>query len=410
METASKPVALPSVAPSPVGDDAKPARKRRPFLILGVIAVVAVGAVSIYAKLTGGRESTDDAQIAADIVPVSARVGGVVAQVHIGENQRVKRGDLLLELDAADLKARAQQAEAELATAQAQAQVAEAQVQIVEATSKGGLVSARAALSGSTAGVGSASAQLASARAAASRADADLRKANLDLSRAQTLRKAGAVPQQMLDGAQLALEVATAAKAQAEAQVALAQDARRGAESRVGEARGRVDQSAPVVPQIAAARAGAALAAARVRSAEATLALAKLQVSYTRVEAPADGYASKLAVHVGQLVAPGQPLVELVPPETYIVASFKETQIGRMHPGQTATIDVDAFPGRKLTGRVDSLAGGTGASFSLLPPDNSTGNFVKVVQRVPVRIVVVDPPADVALRPGLSADVTVDVR
>ncbi|MDB4980487.1 MAG: rane fusion component of tripartite multidrug resistance system, partial [Myxococcales bacterium] len=177
--------------------------------------------------------------------------------------------------------------------------------------------------------------------------------------------------------------------------------------ARTGSGQGR---SGNYPPQIAAARAGAALAAARVRSAEATFALAKLQVSYTRVEAPADGYASKLAVHAGQLVAPGQPLVELVPPETYIVASFKETQIGRMHPGQTATIDVDAFPGRKLTGRVDSLAGGTGASFSLLPPDNSTGNFVKVVQRVPVRIVVVDPPADVALRPGLSADVTVDVR
>jgi membrane fusion protein, multidrug efflux system len=409
METASKPVALPTPPLAP-DIDAKPARKRRPFVVLGVIAVVAVAAVSLYAKLTGGRESTDDAQIAADIVPVSARVGGVVAQVRIGENQRVRRGDLLLELDAADLRARAQQAEAELATATAQAQVADAQVQIVEATSKGGLASARAALTGSTAGVGSAAAQLASARAAATRADADLRKANLDLSRAQTLRTAGAVPQQMLDGAQLALEVATAAKAQADAQVALAEDARRGAESRVGEARGRVDQSAPVVPQIAAARAGAALAAARVRSAEATFALAKLQVSYTRVVAPADGYASKLAVHAGQLVGAGQPLVELVPPETYIVASFKETQIGRMHPGQAAKVDIDAFPGRKLAGRVDSLAGGTGASFSLLPPDNSTGNFVKVVQRVPVRIVLVDPPADVVLRPGLSADVTVDVR
>jgi membrane fusion protein (multidrug efflux system) len=433
METASKPVAVPSPAvpspavpspavpsppvpspaPSPtlaVAYDAKPARKRRPFVVLGIVAVVAVGGVSLYAKLTGGRETTDDAQIAADIVPVSARVGGVVLRVNIGENQRVKRGELLLELDAADLRARAEQAEAELATAQAQAQVAEAQVQIVEATSKGGLASARAALSGSTAGVGSAAAQLASARAAATRADADLRKANLDLSRAQTLRRAGAVPQQMLDGAQLALEVASAAKAQADAQVSLAEDGRRGAESRVGEARGRVDQSAPVVPQIAAARAGAALAAARVRSAEATFALAKLQVSYTRVEAPADGYASKLAVHVGQLVMPGQPLVELVPPETYIVASFKETQVGRMRPGQAAIVDVDAFPGRRLAGRVDSLAGGTGASFSLLPPDNSTGNFVKVVQRVPVRIVLVDPPTDVVLRPGLSADVTVDVR
>src|ERR1700690_3279771 len=125
METASKPIALPSAAPNPaLAEDAKPVRKRRPFLILSVIAVGAVGAVLLYAKLTGGRETTDDAQIAADIVPVSPRVGGLVARVHIGENQRVKQGEPLIELDAADLKARAQQAEAELATAQAQAQVA----------------------------------------------------------------------------------------------------------------------------------------------------------------------------------------------------------------------------------------------------------------------------------------------
>ena len=271
-------------------------------------------------------------------------------------------------------------------------------------------MTARAALTGSAAGVGSAQAQLASARGASARADADLKKAELDLGRALALRKADAIPQQQLDVVQLALESARAAKTQADAQVTLAEDSRRGAESRVGEARGRVDQSAAVAPQIAAARAGAALAAARVRSAEASLVLAKLQVGYTRIVAPADGYASKLSVREGQLVSMGQPLIELVPSETYLVASFKETQIGKMRPGQRATIDVDAFPGRSLVGRVESLAGGTGASFSLLPPDNSTGNFVKVVQRVPVRITLVDAPADVVLRPGLSADVTVDTR
>jgi membrane fusion protein (multidrug efflux system) len=413
METARQPTTLPKPEPrNDVADAAAPAksRGRRPFAVLGVIALVALVIVGGYTLMTRGRETTDDAQVAADIVPVSARIGGVVAKVNIHENQAVKRGELLVELDAADMQARAQQAEAELATAQAQAQAAEAQVEIVEATSKGGLTSARAALSGSAAGVGSATAQLASARAAAARADADLKKAELDLGRAQTLRKADAVPEQQLETAQLALDVARAAKAQAAAQVALAEDSRRGAESRVGEARGRVDQSAPVAPQIAAARAGAALAAARVRSAEAALVLAKLQVSYTRIIAPDDGYASKLGVHDGQLVAVGQPLVELVPSEIYVVANFKETQVGKMRPGQPAMIAVDAFSGRKLAGRVDSLAGGTGASFSLLPPDNSTGNFVKVVQRVPVRISLVDLPADVVLRPGLSADVTVDVR
>jgi membrane fusion protein (multidrug efflux system) len=412
METARQPATLP--LPEPKGDvgvaAAKPARKRRPFVVLGLVALVALVAVGTYALATGGRESTDDAQVTADIVPVSARVAGVLSAVHIHENQAVKRGDVLVDLDAADMRARRDQAEAELATAQAQAQAADAQVQIVEATSKGGLTSARAALSGSAAGVGSADAQLAGARAAAARAEADLKKAELDLGRAQTLRAAGATPQQQLDAAQIEVEVARAAKAQADAQVALAGDARRGAQSRVGEARGRVDQSTSVAPQIAAARAGAALAAARVRSAQASLALATLQLGYARILAPADGYASKLAVHEGQLVAVGQPLVELVPFETYVVANFKEGQIGLMRPGQPATIELDAFPGRKLAGRVESLAGGTGASFSLLPPDNATGNFVKVVQRVPVRIALVDPPPDVVLRPGLSADVTVRVR
>ena len=409
METAKQPNLSVAESKNDVAP-AKPARKRKPFVILGVVALVALVVVGGYTLMTMGHESTDDGQVAADIVPVSARVSAAVSKVHVQENQTVKRGELLIELDPADTQARLQQAEAELATATAQAQAADAQVEIVEATSKGGLATARAALTGSTAGVGSAEAQLASARAAAARADADLKKAEIDLKRAQTLRQADALPQQQLETAEIEFESARAAKAQADAQVALAADSRRGAESRVGEARGRVDQSAPVAPQIASARAGAALAAARVRSAEAALVLAKLQVSYTRIVAPADGYASKLGVHDGQLVSMGQPLIELVPSETYLVASFKETQIGKMHAGQPVTIDLDAFPGRQLKGRVESLAGGTGASFSLLPPDNSTGNFVKVVQRVPVRIALVDPPTDIVLVPGLSADVTVDVR
>jgi membrane fusion protein (multidrug efflux system) len=385
---AARPV--PAAVPSNDVTDGKPAvvapppkpRARRPFIILGVVATLAVAGFGGYTLLTAGRENTDDAQVAADVVPVSARVSGLVARVALHDNQAVKRGDVLVELDPADARARVAQAEAELATAQAQAAAADAQVKIVDATSRGGLASARAVLTGSTAGVGSAAAQIASARAAEARAAAEVHKAEIDLGRAQMLRKADALPQERLDSAQIALEAAKAAKAEADAQIALAEDARRGAQSRVFEARGRVSQSAPVAPQI----------------------------DYTRVVAPADGFASKLAVHEGQLVAAGQPIVELVPSTAYVVANFKETQIGSMKPGQTATIDVDALPGHELHGRVDSLSAGTGASFSLLPPDNATGNFVKVVQRVPVRITLVDAPADLALRPGLSASVTVDVR
>ena len=403
LEPASASIATSAPATRPVG------RGRRPFLILGVVAVAVLGGIAIYRHVTAGHEGTDDAQVTADMVPVGTRVAGAVAHVSIQENQRVKKGDVLVEIDRADYAARAQQVEAELATAQAQAAVAEAQVQIVEATSKGGFATARAALEGSTVGVSGAEAQLAVARAAMTRAESDAHKAGIDLARAQELRRANAAPQERLDAAQAAYDSARAAQAQALAQISFAEEAKRTAQSRVGEARGRVSQSAPIAPQIAAAHAGADLAQARVRSAQAALALARLQLDYTRILAPADGIASKLMVHDGQLVGIGQPVVELVPAVTYVLANFKETQVGRMRPGQPAEIEVDAFPGRKLQGRVESLAGGTGAAFSLLPADNATGNFVKVVQRVPVRIAWVNPPADLVLMAGLSADVTVSV-
>jgi membrane fusion protein (multidrug efflux system) len=168
-------------------------------------------------------------------------------------------------------------------------------------------------------------------------------------------------------------------------------------------------QSAPVDTQLAVARAGAALAHARVQGATAALALARLQQSYTHVVAPSDGVVSRLSVHEGQLIQAGQAIAELVPSATYLVANFKETQVGRMHDRDRAEIRIDAFPGRVFEGEVESLSGGTGARFSLLPPDNASGNFVKVVQRVPVRIRWRNPPSDVALRAGMSCDVTVHV-
>jgi membrane fusion protein (multidrug efflux system) len=397
------------VAPAPANNTAPPKRARRPFLILGVVAVLALGGITAYRMITAGHENTDDAQITADMVPVGTRVAGAVAHVAVIENEQVRKDQLLVEIDRADYAARVLQAEAELATAKAQATASDAQVQIVEATSKGGFASAQAALQGSSVGVGSADAQLAVARAALARAQSDAHKASIDLSRAQELKKANATTQERVDAAQAADDSARAAVAQAQAQLTFAEESKRSAQSRVGEARGRVSQNAPVAPLIAAARAGADLANARVQSAEAALTLAKLQLSYTRVVAPSDGVASKLMVHDGQLVSIGQPVVELVPTTTYVLANFKETQIGSMRPGQPAEIEIDAFPGRKFEGKVESLAGGTGAAFSLLPADNATGNFVKVVQRVPVRIAWVNAPADVKMRAGLSADVTVTV-
>ncbi len=409
---AHKPKLVPVPDESPVREAAAAApaapdkSKSRPFVILGLLMGVVLLGIGAYVVLTSGEESTDDAQVEADVVPIGVRIGGQVSHVLAKENQRVKKGDLIVQIDDADYAARVAQAEAELATAQAQSLAADSQEQVVEATAKGGLSSARAVVTGSAVGVSGADAQIAAARASLERAKAEAHKAELDLSRAKDLRATNAIPQGQLDDAQAAYDVSQAALAQANAQVAAAEESRRVAESRVLEAKGKLDQSAPIDAQIAAARANASLAHAREKAAAAALDLATLQLSYTKVFATEDGVVSALNVHEGQLVQPNQPVAELVPSYTYLVANFKETQVGRMHEGQRAVVEIDAFPGRKLEGKVESLSGGTGARFSLLPPDNASGNFVKVVQRVPVRIVWAQPP-DLPLRAGLSAEVTV---
>lgn len=409
-DTTARPAA-PVSSPAPSAAASAPVRSgRKPFMILGAIAFVVAVGIGVYLKLTAGLQITDDAQVTADMVPTAARVSGQVLKVHVADNQQVKKGDLLIELDPADYAARLQQAEAELRTAKAQHAAADAQVAIVEASSKGGLVSAKAQVVGSSSGVSAAHAQVEAARAGLARAEADARTADLEYQRAKELQAQSAIPQAQLDLAQSAYDAAHAALDQAKAQITAAQEAERVARSRVGEAQGRLDQTSQVDAQITAARANADIAAARVDSAQAQVDLAKLQLSYTKIVAPNDGVASRLSVHEGQLIQPGQPLLQLVPLTTYVIANFKETEVGQMRPGQRAEIKLDAFPGVELTGVVQSLSGGTGSTFSLLPPDNASGNFVKVVQRVPVRIEWVNPPADLPLRAGLSAEVTVRVQ
>jgi membrane fusion protein (multidrug efflux system) len=400
-------------APVPANEPGAPraGRRRRLVTIGAALAALAVLALGARAVLTRGEQNTDDAQVEADVVPVAPRVGGAVVRVAVKDDQAVKRGDLLFEIDAADYAARTRQAEAELATAQAQAAAADAQARVVEASARGGFAGARAAVSSSAAALQQADAQILAARAALRRAEAEAHRATQDLARAKELRAGDAMSQQQLDAAQTTSDASEAGVAAARAQLSAAEEARRTAEGRVGEARGRLDQSTPIDAQIAAARANADLAHARVRSAEAALELARLQLSYVKVTAPADGVVSRLAVREGQLVAAAQPAAQLVPDRSYVVANFKETQVGAMRPGQRAEVEIDAFDGVKLEGRVESISGGTGARFSLLPPDNASGNYVKVVERVPVRIAWTrPPPAGLALRAGLSANVTVHTR
>jgi membrane fusion protein, multidrug efflux system len=379
----------------------------RPYFILGAVVAAVLAGYLAFRVARAGTESTDDAQVGAAMVPVAARVGGVLIAVPVRDNQAVSKGDLVAQIDPADYENKVKQAEAELRGARAQALAAQAQMRIVEASSRGGLSTARAALSGTAASVAGANAQITAAQAMLARSQADAEKADHDLQRAQELRRGDAITAASLEALTSQAAGAHAAVEQARAQVAAAQEARNSARTRIAEAAGRVEQSTSVDAQVAVASANADLAAARATAAEVALAQAQLSLSYTKVLAPEDGHISALAAHAGQLLAPSQTITYLLPEVTYVVANFKETQIGQMRLGQDAEVVIDALPGRKFHAKVESIAFGTGAQFSMLPPDNASGNFVKVVQRVPVKLTWANLPPGVHLAAGLSAYVTV---
>ncbi|BDG06426.1 HlyD family secretion protein [Anaeromyxobacter oryzae] len=321
--------------------------KRRVLLVVGVVALLAGAAFGAHGYLTRGEVSTDDAQVEADVVPIAPRVAGTISEVLVADNAPVTLGQPILRLDDADYQVRVRQAQAELETARAQTAAADAQVT--------------------------------GARASVTKSEAEAEKAGLDLRRAEALKAGDAIAAERFDATRIGSETA-----------------------RAGAGANRA--------QYAAALANAELARARVKAAEAAVDAAKLQLSYTVVKAPAAGVVSRLGARAGQIVQPGQNLGQLVPDRTYVVANFKETQTGGIHRGQKVDVEIDAYGGRKIEGTVDSVSGGTGARFALLPPDNASGNFVKVVERVPVRIAWVNPPADLPLRAGLSAFVTVHTR
>jgi membrane fusion protein, multidrug efflux system len=385
----------------------KPRRGKRAYIILGSIAAIVAVLWGVHRWWTHGKQSTDDAQIEADVVPIATRVSGTIAVTRVHDNQAVKRGDVLFEIDPANLDVEVARAEADLEAAHAQLAAAEAQVAIVQSSSKGGLSSAQAALIGASASVRGAADTIRAAEAAVARARADLANAQSELDRVQGLVEKQALTRQELDRSTHARDVARTALNAATAQLDAARDQRNMAQARVSEAEGKVAQSSPVDQQVAAAQASAHLAAARVKAAEAAVAKAKLDRAHATITAPIDGIVSKLGVHVGQSVNVGQPLLMLVPNETYVVANFKENQIAHMHAGDKVDIEIDAFEGEYF-GVVEALSPATGARFSLIQPDNATGNFVKVVQRVPVKIKWSQAPA-VPVRPGLSAQVTVHV-
>ena len=400
---------IPAEAPKATVVAPIPKRKRRAmraYLLLIGLAGAALAVYFVHGYLTRDEVATDDAQIDADVVPVAARVGGVVT-MHIRDNQKVDAKALLAEINPADYAAKVDAAQADWEAAKAQADSADAQIDITRSTSKGGLSSAQAMLQGTGASVRSAAAQVQAAQAALARTQAEQQKADDDFVRAKKLHDEGAVSGQALEAAQLGRDAAHAAVDAAQAHLAAARDQQAQAESRVAEAAGHVTQSTPVERQIGAAEAAARLAHARQESAKAALDLAKLQLGYTQISAPAAGYVSKLAAHDGQLVQPGMTLLMVVPAKTYVIANFKETQMERIRPGDPVEVSIDALGGKTLHGKVESVAPGTGARFSMMPPDNATGNFVKVVQRVPVKIAWDEGESMTGLAAGMSVEVKV---
>ncbi|HEY0479590.1 MAG TPA: HlyD family secretion protein [Kofleriaceae bacterium] len=399
MEAASKDTAA---------QTARRRRARRAYAILAAVAAVVALAWFGHGWLTRGKQSTDDAAIESDVVPLAARVGGVIKATHVRDNQVVKKGEVLFEIDPAELDVDVARAEAELEAARAQQAASEAQVGIAQSSSSGGLSSARAALTGAGAAVRSASDAMRAAEAAVTRAQAELGTAEADLARAQSLFQQQAGTRRDVEQAQKARDVAKAALDAATAQLSMTREQQGQAQARVAEAQGHVTQSTPVDQLVAAAQASAKLAAARVTAAQVALDSAKLQRSYANVTAPDAGVVSKLGAHTGQHIMAGQPLLMFVPNTTYVVANFKENQIGEMKRGNPVDVEIDAYPDQVFHGVVDTVSPATGARFSMIPPDNATGNFVKVVQRVPVKITWTTAPAAPML-PGLSAEVTVHV-
>jgi membrane fusion protein (multidrug efflux system) len=328
--------------------------------------------------------------------------------VLVRDNQAVNAGDVLVELDDRDATARAHAAKADLESAQASLSAANAQLALAEHSVDAGLRQAKGGVTQAFALSGSSKAQIDQARADLAAAESRAALTAMELGRAQKLNSDGAVAQAELDSRKSLNDQALAAVEQARARLAAASVGLMNAGGSIESAQGRLAAAQTGPDQVAVAHAQVDVAKARVDQAQAALEQAELNLSYMKVRAPTNGVVSRRSVEPGQLVDPARPLLALTAlDDSWVVANFKEDQIGALRVGQAADVTLDAFSGRKLTGHLESFSGGTGSRFALLPPDNASGNFTKVVQRVPVLIRIDDKPQDLVLRPGLSAYVIV---
>jgi membrane fusion protein (multidrug efflux system) len=383
-------------------------RRRAPFVLVGLLVVAGAVATYIYVSRLG-REKTDDAQIEAHVSNVAARIAGQVKRVLVVDNQEVKVGDALVELDDRDQQVKLAAARAVLAEAQAQQRMAQTQLALTEKTARANLAVAQGAIAQAAAVTGSTAAQIEQAKADVAAAESRKQLTKIDRERAERLHASGAVTQSEIDARVSADTQADASLAQARARLASALANRSNSSGTEVSARGRLLAAETVDEQVETARAQVALAEARVAQNQAAVDRAALELEYTKLRAEIAGTVSKRAVEPGQLVSPDRALMAIVDlSDTWVVANLKETQLADVKPGQPVEVEIDSFSGA-LDGHVDSIAAGTGARFSLLPPENATGNFIKVTQRVPVKIKIDDRRGRL-LRPGMSAEVVIRTR
>ena len=365
------------------------------WMVLLVLAAIVVGGILIW-RYYAAREGTDDAQVDAHIAQISARVGGTVIAVRVDDNQTVKAGQMLVNLDPKDYQVALAKARADLADALAGHRAAQTAVPIVHTSTSSALDVARADLGAARKGV-------IVAEAREREAEANSTKAAQDLERFRQLVAKDEVSRQQYDTAVATEQATRAALDAARAAVASAQN-------HVMQAEAQVRGAGTASQQVAMTEARAGAAGANAQKYQAAVEQAQLNLDYTTISAPGNGIVSKRNVELGQVVQAGQPLMSIVKlDDIWVTANYKETQLEKMKVGQRATIHVDAY-NRDYQGHVDSIGGGTGARFSLLPPENATGNYVKVVQRVPVKIVF-EPGQELSgLRPGMSVVTTVMVK
>jgi membrane fusion protein, multidrug efflux system len=397
---------------------------RRHLLLIGGLAVVAAVAVGFYLH-SRNRISTDDAQVDGHIVPIAAKISGSVDQVLVDDNQQVNAGDVLVRIDPRDYQARLDQARAALAIAEAQARGAQVGVPWTSAVMSSGMSSAEAQVATAQAELSrarvdaqqAANADLAYAQANVKSAQANDDKAKADLERMKPLVAKAEISQQQYDSYVAAARVAQGQLEAAQQKLLSARDQAQSNEDKVNAAQARLEQARAAVAQAQANRkqvdistAQSASASASVQQARANLETAQLLLSYATLAAPVAGVVTKKTVQLGQILQPGQSLMTLVPlQDVWVTANFKETELKNVRVGQRAEVHVDMY-GRNFPGRVDSIAGATGTRLSLLPPENATGNYVKVVQRIPVKITLDPLPQGFVLRPGMNVDATIFTR